>query len=132
MENADTVGDAHEGPPQTWPDRYPFVGDVRGKGLMLAIESWSRPRPPRARPRALRDRIVDEAFNNGLLLLGAGPTAIRFCPPLNIDIDTVNAGLDVMERVMDGMNSKFAGNKKMSAGQRSFFCFQFSTYLPVY
>ena len=32
------------------------------------------------------------------------PAAAKaFCPPLNIDIETVNAGLDVMERVMDGL-----------------------------
>jgi 4-aminobutyrate aminotransferase-like enzyme len=38
-----------------------------------------------------------------VLLLGAGPNTIRFCPPLVIDEAIVDAGLDVMEKVMDGL-----------------------------
>jgi len=102
IENAVTVGEQMKARLTTWLDRYPFIGDVRGKGLMLAVEIVSD-RVERTPDGALRDAIVDESFKNGVLLLGAGPTAIRFCPPLNIDIETVNAGLDVMERVMDGM-----------------------------
>ena len=33
VENAATVGKHMEARLQTWLDRYPFVGDVRGKGL---------------------------------------------------------------------------------------------------
>jgi 4-aminobutyrate aminotransferase len=102
IENARTVGEQMKTRLTTWLDRYPFVGDVRGMGLMLGVEIVAD-RVHRTADGALRDRIVDESFNNGLLLLGAGPNTIRFCPPLNIDIETVNAGLDVMERVMEGL-----------------------------
>jgi len=102
MENAEKVGAQMESRLTTWLDRYPFIGDVRGKGLMLAVEIVSD-RVEKSPDGALRDRIVQESYENGVLLLGAGPTAIRFCPPLNIDIETVNAGLGVMERVMDGL-----------------------------
>ena len=102
MENAEKVGAQMEERLNTWLDRYPFIGDVRGKGLMLAVEIVAD-RVEKTPDGALRDRIVDESFKNGVLLLGAGPTAIRFCPPLNIEIDTINAGLDVMERVMDNL-----------------------------
>jgi 4-aminobutyrate aminotransferase len=102
MANAEKVGAQMKERLNTWLDRYPFIGDVRGKGLMLAVEIVSD-RVARTPDGALRDTIVDESFKNGVLLLGAGPTAIRFCPPLNIDIDTINSGLEVMEKVMDGL-----------------------------
>jgi 4-aminobutyrate aminotransferase len=83
-----------------WLDSYPFVGDVRGKGLMLGVEIVSD-KATRAGDHDLRDRIVDESFKNGLLLLGAGPSTIRFCPPLVLDEETADEGLAIMERVMD-------------------------------
>ncbi|HEX9989446.1 MAG TPA: acetyl ornithine aminotransferase family protein [Chloroflexia bacterium] len=100
MENATRVGEQMMDRVSTWMDRYPFVGDVRGKGLMIGVDIVSD-RATKAGDSALRDRIVDESFNNGLLLLGAGPSTIRFCPPLILDSETADEGLAVMERVMD-------------------------------
>ena len=102
VENAATVGEQMKARLQTWLDRYPFVGDVRGKGLMLGIEIVED-KATKMGDHTLRDRIVDESFKNGVLLLGAGPSTIRFCPPLNIDIETINEGLAVMERIMDAL-----------------------------
>ena len=85
-----------------WVDRYDFVGDVRGKGLMIGVEIVSD-KAARTGDHDLRDRIVDDCFNQGLLLLGAGPSAIRFCPPLVLDKETADEALAVMERVMDSI-----------------------------
>lgn len=52
------------------------VVDVRGRGLMIGVEMETR---------ALRDRIINECFKRGLLVLGAGPSTIRLSPPLIID-----------------------------------------------
>lgn len=100
--NTNEVGDHMKARLETWRDRYPFIGDVRGKGLMLAVEIVSD-RVNKTADAALRDKIVDLCFEKGLLLLGAGLNAIRFCPPLNIDAETVDAGLEVMEQAMDGL-----------------------------
>jgi len=102
IDNAATVGKHMKERLQTWLERYPFIGDVRGKGLMLAVEIVSD-RVNKTADGALRDKIVDLSFEKGVLLLGAGPNAIRFCPPLNISEETIDAGLDVMESVMDGL-----------------------------
>ncbi|HKP52122.1 MAG TPA: acetyl ornithine aminotransferase family protein [Chloroflexia bacterium] len=102
MENAIRVGNHMRERLNTWVHRYPFVGEVRGKGLMLGAEIVSD-RAARTGDPTLRDRIVDESFKSGLLLLGAGPSTIRFCPPLTLDKDTADAGLDVMEDVMDAL-----------------------------
>lgn len=100
--NAERVGAHMKARLETWLDRYPFVGDVRGKGLMLGVEIVSDKGEKSGDPK-LRDRIVDESFKKGLLLLGAGPSTIRFCPPLTLDMKTADAGLDVMEEVMDAL-----------------------------
>jgi 4-aminobutyrate aminotransferase len=102
MENAVRVGEHMEKRLRTWVDRYPFVGDARGKGLMLAVEIVAD-KATRADDHDLRDRIVDECYKHGLLLLGAGPSTIRFCPPLIIDAQTADEGLAVMEKVMDSI-----------------------------
>ena len=102
MENATKVGNMMKARIETWVDRYPFVGDVRGIGLMLGAEIVSD-RNTRAGDPQMRDRIVDDCFKNGLLLLGAGPATIRFCPALVLDEETANEGLAIMERAMDAL-----------------------------
>ena len=102
VENAAEMGAYIMERARTWLDRYEFVGDVRGKGLMIGVEIVSD-KAARTGDHHLRDRIVDDCFNQGLLLLGAGPSAIRFCPPLVLDKETADEALAVMERVMDSI-----------------------------
>jgi 4-aminobutyrate aminotransferase len=80
----------------TWPARIPSVGDVRGVGLMMAIE-MVRNRETRERAPDLRDAVVERAFERGLLVLGAGENAIRLCPPLIITREQADFALDVLE-----------------------------------
>jgi 4-aminobutyrate aminotransferase len=76
-------------------DRYPIVGDVRGLGLMLGIEIV-RDRSSREWAPHLRDAIIDECFKRGLLLLGAGPSAIRLSPPLIIDEEQAECAVQIL------------------------------------
>ncbi|MDQ5824466.1 MAG: acetyl ornithine aminotransferase family protein [Chloroflexota bacterium] len=99
-DNAREIGDYIMQRTNRWLDRYGFVGDVRGKGLMIGVEIV-KSKESREADHDLRDRIVDECFKRGLLLLGAGPNTIRFCPPLTLDRPTSDAALDIMEAVMD-------------------------------
>lgn len=100
MDNATRVGGHILDRMQTWSDRYPFVGDVRGRGLMIGYD-LVEDRATRAPARQLRDQIVDEAFHRGLLLLGAGAGAIRFCPPLVLTEDLADEALTILEEIMD-------------------------------
>ena len=68
------------------PQRFPVVGDVRGLGLMIGIE-LVKDQQTKERAPDLRDRVVQMAFERGLLLLGCGPNTIRLCPPLIITKD---------------------------------------------
>jgi 4-aminobutyrate aminotransferase len=45
----------------------------------------------------LRDKVEQFAFERGLLVLGAGPNAIRLCPPLVINKDQADFAMDTLE-----------------------------------
>ena len=79
-----------------WPARFPIVGDVRGLGLMLGVELVRDQRLKTKAPE-LRDRVVDLAFERGLLILGAGDNTLRLCPPLIINRDQCDFALDTLE-----------------------------------
>jgi 4-aminobutyrate aminotransferase len=79
--------------------QHRHVGDVRGLGLMVAmdlVQEHDRQTPD----PALRDQIVQSAFRHGLLLLGAGESAIRFCPPLCISAEQVDTALRILGSVL--------------------------------
>jgi 4-aminobutyrate aminotransferase len=48
----------------------------------------------------LRDKVVDVAFYHGLLLLGCGEGALRFCPPLCIDAEQIDTCLQILDGVL--------------------------------
>jgi len=83
MENAKLMGAYLMDRLRDWPARFPVVGHVRGLGLMIGLE-LVRDQATREKAPGLRDRIVQMAFERGLLILGAGDCTLRLCPPLTI------------------------------------------------
>ena len=79
--------------------KHDSIGDVRGKGLMVAIDLVEdhETLAPNAK---LRDEIVDRCFYKGLLLLGCGESSIRFCPPLVIDAEQTKTCVRIIDEVM--------------------------------
>ena len=78
--------------------QFDRISSPRGKGLMVAIDLFDTER--NLDPQ-LRDRIVDQAFYQGLLLLGCGKAAIRFCPPLVIDSEQVQVALQRLAELFE-------------------------------
>jgi 4-aminobutyrate aminotransferase len=78
-----------------WPAKHAIVGDVRGRGLMIGIEIV-RDQQTREVAGGLRDRIVDLAFERGLLILGCGETTIRLAPP-PIALDILEESISIAE-----------------------------------
>jgi 4-aminobutyrate aminotransferase len=79
-----------------WVDTHPMVGDVRGMGLMLGVEIV-KDKATRATAHDERDRIVDLAFERGILFLGAGENSIRIAPPLILTQEQADIAMDVLE-----------------------------------
>ncbi|HXB73434.1 MAG TPA: acetyl ornithine aminotransferase family protein [Candidatus Acidoferrales bacterium] len=84
---------------RSWSNRFPNVGDVRGLGLMIGIELVQDQATKEKAPQ-LRDRVVDLAFEHGLLVLGAGDSTIRLCPPLVITRDQCDFAIDTLEECL--------------------------------
>lgn len=96
VDNAARVGNHILERLRTWPRRFPSVGDVRGLGLMIGVEFVRDPQTREPAPE-LRDLVVSRAFERGLLVLGAGRSTIRLCPPLVITKDQADFAIDTLE-----------------------------------
>jgi len=78
-------------------DRYEFIGDRRGLGLMQATEFVTDRTSKKADPK-IRDAIEKDAYEHGLILLPCGESSLRYIPALNIPKDVLDAGLDVLDQ----------------------------------
>ena len=64
----------------------PNVTDVRGRGLMLAVEFDTKER---------REAVVEAALKRGLLVLGCGYKTLRLLPPLDVTPREIELGFDL-------------------------------------
>ncbi|MEM3858449.1 MAG: acetyl ornithine aminotransferase family protein [Candidatus Micrarchaeaceae archaeon] len=78
-------------------EKYESIGDVRGLGLMLAID-FVKNRKSKEYHQGLRDKVIENSFKNGLLLLPTGQSAIRLIPPLIINEKQIDEGIEVLDR----------------------------------
>ncbi|TKX79486.1 aminotransferase class III-fold pyridoxal phosphate-dependent enzyme [Halorubrum sp. SD626R] len=65
----------------------PGVEDVRGKGLLLALQFASKDR---------RDAVLKAAFSRGLLTLACGHDVLRVLPPLDVTEREIELGADLL------------------------------------
>lgn len=70
-------------------EKHPFTEDIRGKGLMLALELGQESKP-----------VMQACFKEGLLLATAGKTALRFLPALNITKQEIDEGMQRLTGVL--------------------------------
>jgi 4-aminobutyrate aminotransferase len=105
VRNAEHVGRQIMDRLRTWPARHPMVGDVRGLGLMIGVEIVKDQRTKET-AHDERDRIVQLAFERGVLFLGAGENTIRVCPPLVVTAEQADIALDVLEECVSIVEKK--------------------------
>lgn len=77
-------------------ESYEIIGDVRGKGLMIGIE-LVQDRKTKKHARNEARKVIDECYKQGLILLPCGKSVIRMIPPLIIDQELVDIGLEIFE-----------------------------------
>jgi 4-aminobutyrate aminotransferase len=100
VRNADEVGKHLLDRLRALMPAYPLIGDVRGRGLMVGVE-LVRDRQTKERATTERDRIVQEMFKRGVLILGAGRNALRFAPPLVITKAQIDVIVDTFQQALD-------------------------------
>ncbi len=99
IRNAEVVGKYIMDRIKPWLQKHSMIGDVRGVGLMIGIEII-KDKKTKAQACEERDRIVELAFERGILLLGAGPNSIRIAPPLIVTREQSDIALDVLEECL--------------------------------
>lgn len=79
-------------------ERFPVIGDVRGRGAMIAIE-LVKPGTKEPNPAAVQE-IVKRCHAEGLLVLTAGTygNVLRFLPPLVMPEHLLEEGLGILEK----------------------------------
>jgi acetylornithine/LysW-gamma-L-lysine aminotransferase len=70
-------------------DKHPIIRDVRGMGMMLALESRFD----------VRDILMD-GIKNGLLMLYSGRTIIRLLPPLVMKKEQVSTAIEILDAIL--------------------------------
>lgn len=100
MANATEVGNHMLKRMADWPRKHRLVGDVRGRGLMIGVEIV-KDQATKEYGNAERDRIVELAFERGILFLGCGPSTVRISPPLVVSRDEADAAIDVLEECIE-------------------------------
>jgi len=76
--------------------KYPIMGDVRGKGLMAGVEFVKDPETKEPAPKEL-ENVMNKCFRRGLAIITAGKSAMRFAPPLIITHEIIDEGLEIFE-----------------------------------
>jgi 4-aminobutyrate aminotransferase/(S)-3-amino-2-methylpropionate transaminase len=80
-------------------DKYDVIGEIRGRGAMLAVElvAGSDDKTPNA---ALATKVNAYCHSQGLVTLTAGTygNVFRFLPPLSIGDDLLAEGLDILDQ----------------------------------
>jgi len=84
--------------------RYPWIGDVRGRGLLLGLEFVDEDGGRRRSAATLSDAVTDRALELGLsaniVRGGASGGVMRIAPPLTVSEDEVDLGLDLLGKAM--------------------------------
>jgi len=101
VERAASLGETIRARMESWQERYDAIGDVRGVGMMLALELVSDRTTKQPDPE-LATAVVEEAARRGLLLLKSGiySNCIRVLAPLVLTDAELDEALDVWEEAL--------------------------------
>ncbi|HJU60926.1 MAG TPA: acetyl ornithine aminotransferase family protein [Candidatus Binatia bacterium] len=80
---------------------HPRISDVCGLGLMIGVAFVHTDGKPDAK---LRDQVMLQCFEKGLLLLSCGDSTIRFCPPLIVKRAEVDISVGIFDTVLTDLN----------------------------
>jgi 4-aminobutyrate aminotransferase len=103
VENARRIGDRMMTRMLDWPKKFPHVGEVRGLGLMIGFELVKDQQSRESAPE-LRNKLIQMAFQRGLLILGAGQNTVRLCPPLVINADQADFAVATLEGCLKSLS----------------------------
>jgi adenosylmethionine-8-amino-7-oxononanoate aminotransferase len=107
--NATTIGALLKSGLEVLAERYPFIGDVRGKGMLLAAEFISDRETMAPLPKHLEahQRVVDIAYERGLIIYsrrtrgGVEGDHFLVCPPMITTAEQVREIMDILDGTLE-------------------------------
>lgn len=115
--NAARMGEALATRLQSLMQRYPVIGDVRGKGLLLAFELMAdrATKAPLPAPFNAYSRLVDIAYENGLIIYsrrtrgGLSGDHFLVCPPMIVTEPQIDEIADILDRSLEQFMTEMPG-----------------------
>jgi adenosylmethionine-8-amino-7-oxononanoate aminotransferase len=109
LANATTIGAFIKSELEALAERYPFIGDVRGKGMLLAAEFIADRETMAPLPKHLdaHSRVVDIAYERGLIIYsrrtrgGVEGDHFLVCPPMITTRDQVGEIMQVLDGTLE-------------------------------
>ena len=85
--------------------KYAIMGEVRGKGLMIAVEFVKDRETKEPAVQEMED-VTNKSFKRGLAIITAGHSAMRFAPPLIITHEIIDEGLEIFEGAVNEVSAQ--------------------------
>lgn len=98
-ENSRRQGEVFLSRLQTWKDKFEFVGEVRGRGLFLAMELVTDRETKTPMPKDKTEKLFKMGVDRGILAMTYA-SSVRFQPALNISDAELKDGLDLLETTL--------------------------------
>ena len=97
----------------------PFVGDVRGKGLMAAVEIVKDKATKEMFPAELQIawKVWEKALANGVITRVAGANNIALCPPLIITREQIDELVAALRNAIEEVAAELGGDWKLASGK---------------
>jgi 4-aminobutyrate aminotransferase len=111
MDNADVVGRYYREALEGLKEKYELIGDVRGMGLMQAME-FVKDRKTKEPAPETTNQFMEHCRKGGLLVGRGGLYAnvIRTSPPLNISKSDVDEAIRIMDQALVALSPALAGS----------------------
>jgi 4-aminobutyrate aminotransferase-like enzyme len=109
-DNADVVGRYYRQGLESLKEKFEPVGDVRGMGLLQAME-FVKDRVSKEPDPAMTNKFMEECRNRGLLVGkgGLSGNVVRTSPPLNITKSDVDEAIKIMDQALAAIAPAMAG-----------------------
>ncbi len=102
VENALALGEHMKTRLTAMKDKCAYLGDVRGRGLVMGLDIVKDKKTKERYPEMTRN-IINKCCENGLIIGAVSGNVIRVAPPLVITKEEADESLDIMEKVLTGM-----------------------------
>ena len=87
-------------------DKYAFIGDVRGRGLLIGVELVADRKTKQPLDKAITRALFHEALERGLITMSYGPV-IRINPPLVITEEEALQGVAILDESLAAIAARF-------------------------